>query len=140
MKRWLAILLIAVLTLSLFGCDQINSLLSCKKDEAKQEEQQVDPRVGIWTTKSVTVDGRELTQKQIENNAFDLVVTLKDDGTGTLVIKGFEDVVGELPITYTDEVVSFMGVKLPYTLNGNTVTADYPYNDTVYTVTLEKSN
>ena len=138
MKKWIAILLIAVMALSLFGCDQINSLLSCKKEEAKEE--QIDPRVGTWKTKSVSVDGRELSQKQIENNGFDLVVVLKDDGTGTLTIKGFEDLIGEMPITYTDDAVSYMGKSVPYTLNGSTVTAEYTLNKTVYTLTLEKSN
>ena len=106
------------------------------------KEEQVDPRVGTWKTKSVSVDGRELTQKQIENNGFDLVVVLKDDGTGTLTINSPEISISDIPVNYTEDTVtaSYMGISVPYKLDGSTVVADYTYNDTVYTITLEKSN
>lgn len=132
MKKWLAILLIAVMTLSLFA--------ACSKK---------DKLVGTWKTESVIADGRQLSKEEIVENGYNITVTLRKDGTGTATYTrqtygSWGELLREEPaeseLTYDDDNIYLWGETIPYTLNGKTVTAHYtiPFWNTELVITFKK--
>ena len=120
MKKWIAILLIAVLTLSLFA--------ACSKK---------DKLVGTWKTESVTADGQKLSKDEFADYGCDLTVKLKKDGTGTFT-QTFWGEPREVALTYDDDTVTVWGETIPYTLKGKTITVHYTYWGTELVITLKK--
>lgn len=87
MKKVIAILLLAVLTLTLFA--------ACKKDI-------VTELAGTWTVAGAEGEAGEQSYEAMQRFDASITFTFREDHTGTITLKAHDDV-RETPITYTVE-------------------------------------
>lgn len=137
MKKRIALLLAMLTALTLIiGC-------SCTKEPAikvqtpTEAPKQETVLPGVWTVSDVTENGVALPSQLLRDYGFDLTVTLYADGTGTVIVNGFEQL-GTQKITYTDSSAIYRGKEYAFVLHDGAVIVDYPYNNAVYSIRLTR--